>query len=64
MLTVTRAEHTWVGSYVQFLQNCDYQSSCTESDAGLTQADVVDALAANREADDLSLGLVFSLGEE
>jgi hypothetical protein len=43
---------------VQFLQNRDYYSSC------LTHADVVDALAAKREADDPSLGLVFTLDEE
>jgi hypothetical protein len=56
--------HTWTGSYIQFLWNRDYHSSCTESDAGLTHADVVDALAAKREADDRSLGLVFTLDED
>ena len=53
MLTVTRAVHTWAESYVR-----DYHSSC------LTHANVVDALAAKREADDPSLGLVFALDED
>jgi hypothetical protein len=64
MLTVTRALHTWVGFYVQFLQNRDYHSSCTERDVGLTHADVVDALAATRRADDRSLRFVFTVDEE
>jgi hypothetical protein len=64
MLTVTRAVHTWAGFYVQFLQNRDYHSSYTESDVGLTHADVVDALAAKQETDDLSLRLVFTLDED
>jgi hypothetical protein len=49
---------------VQFLYNRDYHNPYTESDAGLTHADVVDALAAEREADDSSLGLVFTLDED
>jgi hypothetical protein len=72
-LTVARAAHTWAGSCVQFLRlklpcrttyNRDYHSSCTDSDDGLTGADVVDALSTEREVGDLSLGLVFTLDEE